>query len=374
MRRVCIFKSIFGGQTRLILSKLLVSALSLLYSSGRPAVDVICGPAYPTCYSTFSHEVAQSNWNMDQLPNLLHELSSESDLPSAISRLLKSAALLINCDRATLFLVDRTEAPGFLYIGLSKGLLRVSSAAHHRRLAAVRIPIDRSSIAGFVAATGEAALIKDAYSDPRFDRRVDVSTGYRTTSVLCVPLKDAHGKVVAVLQAVNKLPLSAAFGHGSVAAEPSPAVHAPPSTAASAAASIPEHAAAAAAGGGPDVDAPAFTEEDKALLGAVADVAGSILHQLTLQAVAARERARGEQMIALVRQISAASTTTRLGDVVDAVIDGTYRLLAVQRVTLYLLDDTRRHLVIASSQVSALLSLACRQLITSSSSSSGTTP
>lgn len=291
---------------------------------------------------------------MDQLPNLLHELSSESDLPSAISRLLKSAALLINCDRATLFLLDRTEAPGFLYIGLSKGLLRVSSAAHHRRLAAVRIPIDRSSIAGFVAATGEAALIKDAYSDPRFDRRVDASTGYRTTSVLCVPLKDAHGTVVAVLQAVNKLP-RAAGSHAAAAAEPSPAVHAPPSAASSSGATVGPDAPAAAGGDGTDgsaaADAPAFTEEDKALLGAVADVAGSILHQLTLQAVAARERARNEQMIALVRQISAASTTTRLGDVVDAVIDGTYRLLAVQRVTLYLLDDTRRNLVIASSQV-----------------------
>lgn len=314
-------------------------------------------PAYLTLPEQKLREVAQSKWDMDQLPNLLHELSSESDLPSAISRLLKSAALLINCDRATLFLVDRTQAPGFLYIGLSKGLLRVSSAAHHRRLAAVRIPIDRSSIAGYVAATKEAALIKDAYSDPRFDRRVDAATGYRTTSVLCVPLKDAHGTVVAVLQAVNKLPGRSPAAHDSAAAEPSPAVHAPltPAPASSADAS-----AGSDATGPADTavaDAPAFSEEDKALLGAVADVAGSILHQLALQAVAARERARNELMIALVRQISAASTTTRLGDVVDAVIDGTYRLLAVQRVTLYLLDDTRRNLVIASSQVSFLGSI-----------------
>ena len=60
-------------------------------------------------------------------------------------------------------------------------------------------------IAGYVAATGEPVDVGDAYRDDRFNRRVDIVTGYRTRQVICVPVKSQPGRVVAVLQCINKL-------------------------------------------------------------------------------------------------------------------------------------------------------------------------
>ena len=59
-------------------------------------------------------------------------------------------------------------------------------------------------IAGTVAATGETINIVDAYSDPRFSNSSDKATGYRTTTILCMPIKAVDGSIVGVLQAINK--------------------------------------------------------------------------------------------------------------------------------------------------------------------------
>ena len=60
-------------------------------------------------------------------------------------------------------------------------------------------------IAGRVAATGETINIADAYADERFNQEVDRRTGYRTRSILCAPVVDVGGRVVAVLQLLNRL-------------------------------------------------------------------------------------------------------------------------------------------------------------------------
>lgn len=67
----------------------------------------------------------------------------------------------------------------------------------------IRLPIGKG-LAGAVAATGEALILHDAYEDPRFDRSLDQKTGYRTRSMLCVPIKNRGQKIVGVLQLLNK--------------------------------------------------------------------------------------------------------------------------------------------------------------------------
>jgi adenylate cyclase len=66
------------------------------------------------------------------------------------------------------------------------------------------VPIGQG-IAGRVAATGETINIPDAYADARFNQEVDRRTGYRTRSILCAPVIDVGGRVVAVLQLLNRL-------------------------------------------------------------------------------------------------------------------------------------------------------------------------
>ena len=67
----------------------------------------------------------------------------------------------------------------------------------------IRLPIGKG-LAGTVAATGEAVILHDAYQDSRFDRSLDQRTGYRTRSMLCVPIKNRGERVVGVLQLLNK--------------------------------------------------------------------------------------------------------------------------------------------------------------------------
>ena len=100
---------------------------------------------------------------------------------------------LLNADRGTIFMVDR-EA----------GRLR-SRIAHSdgTRPLVIEIPIG-TGIAGRVAATGETQNIADPYKHPDFNPEVDRQTGYRTHSILCMPILDRHKEVFAVAQLLNK--------------------------------------------------------------------------------------------------------------------------------------------------------------------------
>ena len=70
------------------------------------------------------------------------------------------------------------------------------------------MPISMGSIAGFVAATGETLNIPDVYEISKereygFNRQFDESTGYRTMSVLAVPMSNHKGEVIGVIQLLN---------------------------------------------------------------------------------------------------------------------------------------------------------------------------
>ena len=99
---------------------------------------------------------------------------------------------LLDAERASLFVVDSER---------QQLVLRVSEDAPDAE--AVRIPLD-SGIAGAVAASGKVVLVADAYADPRFNQDVDRRTGFRTRSILCLPLHDRHGSVFAITQLLNR--------------------------------------------------------------------------------------------------------------------------------------------------------------------------
>ena len=116
-------------------------------------------------------------------------LAAERRLDRLLERVIDEAARVVEADRCTIFLVDGGR--GELW----------SKVAHGER--EIRIPLG-AGIAGAVAARGASIRIEDAYADPRFDPRVDAATGYRTGSVLCVPMHDTQGRVLGVLQALNR--------------------------------------------------------------------------------------------------------------------------------------------------------------------------
>ena len=67
-------------------------------------------------------------------------------------------------------------------------------------------------IAGHVAETKEIVNIKDAYADLRFNKEIDLKTGYKTNIVLSMPITNYEGDVIGVAQIINKTNGEKAFG------------------------------------------------------------------------------------------------------------------------------------------------------------------
>jgi putative methionine-R-sulfoxide reductase with GAF domain len=121
---------------------------------------------------------------------LAGDLAFRSMLEEALEAFTRKLRQLSNADRASLFLIEDGEA-----------VLKVSEDLGE--LGEVRVPVGKG-LAGTVALTGESIRIDDAYQDPRFNREVDRRTGYRTRSVMCLPVIDHEGRVFAVAQLLNR--------------------------------------------------------------------------------------------------------------------------------------------------------------------------
>jgi putative ABC transport system ATP-binding protein len=112
-------------------------------------------------------------------------------LSQALVAFTRKVAQVLDAERASFFLVDEDRA---------ELVLRVSQDAGEEGL---RIPLG-SGIAGAVAATGEPVRVEDAYSDPRFNRTLDQRTGFRTRSILALPIRNRQGAVFGVAQLLNR--------------------------------------------------------------------------------------------------------------------------------------------------------------------------
>ncbi|MCA9627182.1 MAG: GAF domain-containing sensor histidine kinase [Myxococcales bacterium] len=118
-------------------------------------------------------------------------LGTTLDLDDLLELILDKLTDLLDADRATLYLLDEAN----------KEL--VSRIVVGSRVRSIRVKVGHG-IAGSVAQTGKPLRVADAYADPRFEPEWDVLTGYRTTSILAVPLKNHLGRTIGVIQVLNK--------------------------------------------------------------------------------------------------------------------------------------------------------------------------
>lgn len=116
-------------------------------------------------------------------------MTAEHNLDSLLPLIMKEAASVVEAERCSLFMVDRQREE--LWSRVAQGTS-----------AEIRLPLG-TGIAGAVATSGAVVNLRDAYSDPRFNREWDVKNGYRTASILCVPMRDTRGDVTGVIQALN---------------------------------------------------------------------------------------------------------------------------------------------------------------------------
>lgn len=134
------------------------------------------------------------------LLNVVRSIFDEvSTMDVVIEKIMAFAKRLVNADRCALFMVDLKSDE--LYANLFDEGDEDGSGFRFRNGVEIRFPIEKG-IAGYVASTSEVLNISDPYRDARFNREVDMKTGYITKSILCVPVK-CKGSVIGVVQMVN---------------------------------------------------------------------------------------------------------------------------------------------------------------------------
>jgi len=137
-------------------------------------------------------ELTQQSQRFLEATAIARDHAYQSMLEQALRVFTRRVGELLDAERASLFLVDRER--GELVLRVAQDVAPGES---------VRIPIG-SGIAGAAATSGRPVRVADAYQDPRFNRDVDLKTGFRTRSVLCLPLHDRRGDVFAVTQLLNR--------------------------------------------------------------------------------------------------------------------------------------------------------------------------
>jgi signal transduction histidine kinase len=138
------------------------------------------------------HVVAQNQLHkMQKLIEAAKTVNSTLDTDKLLEIILKTATTAVHADRGTLYLLD--EARHELWSKVLQGSAMVE----------IRLPVG-TGIAGYVAGSGQTINIPNAYLDPRFNPEIDKTTGYRTQTILCMPMRNKDGKVIGVFQLLNK--------------------------------------------------------------------------------------------------------------------------------------------------------------------------
>src|SRR5271157_2087224 len=121
---------------------------------------------------------------------ICQKMNSERDLGALLDLIARESTNLLDCDRASIFLLDRERNELWSKVALgSEEILRFDA---------------RLGIAGTAALTGNTINVRDAYSDPRFYTAIDGRTGYRTRNVLAVAVRNQRGETIGAFEVLNK--------------------------------------------------------------------------------------------------------------------------------------------------------------------------
>ncbi|KAL3316759.1 hypothetical protein Ciccas_004580, partial [Cichlidogyrus casuarinus] len=239
---------------------------------------------------------------------LIIDICNDLDLQTIYFKILRNVCILLDADRASLFLVQNNSETNQRF--LVSQLFDVTANSNFDELCAkqsekqIVVPFG-VGIAGAVADSGNYLNIEDAYNDKRFSRLVDRKTGYRTKSIICMPIKNADGDVVAVAQVVNKVSTES----------PSPG----------------------ASCSSTKIGVP-FTERDVCVFKSYVDFCGIGLHNAQMFRQSQAETKRIQQLLELARLIFVEQTD--VNRVINSMLLHTLSLLECQRCHLLLLHES----------------------------------
>lgn len=148
-------------------------------------------------------QVEESAREIDELNRIGIALSSERDTQALLNLILLKSREITSSDAGSLYLVEEvSETERRLRFKLTQ------NDSMSVGFTEFTMPLNTQSISGYVAVTGEAQHLADVYELPPdapygFNRRIDEESGYRTKSMLTIPMKNQKGETIGVLQLIN---------------------------------------------------------------------------------------------------------------------------------------------------------------------------
>ena len=127
----------------------------------------------------------------EMLLSVTQKIAGLSNLSEILWTIIKMTTDELGADRGSLFLNDPIS--GELYSRVAQGELTRE----------IRI-LNTTGIAGAIFQTGTGEIIHDAYSDERFNNKIDEQTGYITKNIVCAPVRTVRGDLIGVIQILNK--------------------------------------------------------------------------------------------------------------------------------------------------------------------------
>ena len=145
--------------------------------------------------SRLFYKAAQKQRAASALMKVTQSLQSSLDLEETLKKVMEEAQKLVNADRSTVWLLDHERNELWAKIRVSDGSVKD-----------IRIPRE-AGFAGQVATTGKPLMIPfDFYDHPhsKISQQTDHKTGYRTCSLLCMPVFNPENELIGVTQLINK--------------------------------------------------------------------------------------------------------------------------------------------------------------------------
>ena len=258
----------------------------------------------PLTQETFKRVVTDVEKRLEVVNQTLSMLLGSSGFDNILQEMLSAITLktreLLGADRSTIFILDEEK----------NQLWSIVAEGEEGKALELRIPADKG-IAGEVATSKKVVNIPyDFYDDPRsaFAQKKDAETGYRTYSMLVLPLLNEAGDLVAVVQLLNKLKFPN---------DPNAAL-------------------------GDRIDLTGFTEEDQKVFEEFAPSIRLILESSRAFYMATQKQRAAEALINATESLSKCGLD--LEETLKRVMDEAKKLMDADRSTLWLLDEDRKDL------------------------------
>ena len=145
----------------------------------------------------------RARWEIDQLNEIGVALSTQRDRGALSQLILQKCREITHSDAGSLYLIeDGARGERRLRCGI------MQNDSLRAPFNGFVLPMDRTSLAGYVALTGEEIALDNVYEIPaslpyRFNREIDEASGYRCQSILVVPMKAPQGEMIGVVQLIN---------------------------------------------------------------------------------------------------------------------------------------------------------------------------